>query len=324
MTATVLLVLLSVPLSAQQDRISVESKLDKQSVTIGDIVTYTVIITADTTLSVDSLAVGSNLGAFEIKDYTPRESQVVSGLRVYKQSYKITTFTTGDYQIPSLTINYKTAKGEVKSIKTDPVPLKVKSLLTGEKGEDIRPIRGPVDFKTPFPTWWVVGGGLLILAAILFFIFYRRARKPIDLGVEEVDTRLPWEIALDELAELEESGLLTKGLFREFYFRLSEIFRGYIERRYGIAALERTSYEIINEFRSLSLDSQEEKEIQKLLGESDLVKFAKFPPTTEGATAHFEETKEFVMKTRSLPFSSQPDSGDARSMNVEKTPEATS
>ena len=68
-----LLLLVSSLALAQQDRISVESKLDKQSITIGDRVKYTVIITADTTLSVDSLAIGDNLGAFEIKDFTPKE-----------------------------------------------------------------------------------------------------------------------------------------------------------------------------------------------------------------------------------------------------------
>ena len=144
---------------SQQDRISVESKLDKQSVTIGDRVNYTVIITADTNLVVDSLVIGSNLGAFEIKDFTPRESQIADGLRIYKQSYQLTTFTTGAYQIPPLEIKYETATAETKTIKTDPVPLSVKSLLSGEDGEDIRPIRGPVELESPFPIWWVIARG---------------------------------------------------------------------------------------------------------------------------------------------------------------------
>ncbi len=317
------LLLLGLTASAQQDRISVESKLDKQSVTIGDRVKYTVIITADTTLIVDSLAVGSNLGAFEIKDYTPRESQIVDGLHVYKESYDITTFTTGDYEIPSLTITYRNAAGEEKSIKTDPLQLTVKSLLTGEEGEDIRPLRGPVEIESPFPIWLVLGGVALLAAAVVFFILYRRAKAPIDLGREPVDTRLPWEVALAELEGLKRSELLEHGKFREFYFRVSEIFRGYLERRYGIAALERTSFEIINEFRALSLESQEEKYIQKLLDESDLVKFAKFPPTTDGALAHFEETKQFVMNTRSLPFTSQPNGKQAGHQAMAESREAT-
>lgn len=310
-------------LMAQQDRISVESKLDKQSITVGDRVTYTVIITADTTLTVDSLAIGSNLGAFEIKDFTPRESQLAEGLRIYKQSYEITTFTTGEYQIPPLEINYQTVSGEEKTIKTDPVPLTVKSLLSGEDGADIRPIRGPVEFESPFPLWWVIGGAVVALAAVLGYILYRRARKPIDLGEEPVDTRLPWEITLEELDKLESAELIAKGEFKAFYFRLSEIFRAYLERRYGIAALERTTYEILQEFRALSLESEEEKEIRQLLEECDLVKFAKFPPTTEGARAAYDATRAFVMKTRTLPFSSKPGAGEARKHAAVENPEAT-
>lgn len=297
--------MLSAPVRGQ-DRISVESTIDKQSITIGDHVRYTVKISADTSLLVDSLAVGTNLGMFEIKDYTPRKSEVSGGMRVSTESYEITTFTTGDYQIPPITIRYQDRAGESKTIATDPIAIKVNSLLKGEEGEDIKPLRGPKDYEGRIPLWVLITAAAVALGVLLFLYFYRRAGKPIDLGREAVDNRLPWEIALAELQALRNSDLIAKGLYKPYYLRLSEVFRKYLERRYGISALERTTHEIIGEFRGLALDKVEEEAIRKLLEECDLVKFAKYDPTQADIERHYQMAYDFVVQTRSLPFTSAP------------------
>lgn len=302
--AYLLLLILTASLSAQ-DRISVESRIDKPEITIGDIVRYTVVITADTSLKVDSLEVGSSLGMFEIKDYVPREEKVREGFRIITESFEITTFTTGDYQIPSLTIEYRTPDGRVKTIATDPITITVKSLLTGEDAEDIKPLKAQKSFEPGFPYLLVIIGAVVLAAVALFIYLYRRARKPIDLATEEVDTRLPWEIALQELGELNDSELIARGEYKAFYLRLSEIFRRYLEKRYGIKALERTTWEIIVEFGQLGLPNEEERTIAAFLDDCDLVKFAKFWPTGEQAESDFQRAREFVMNTRSLPYVSQ-------------------
>lgn len=290
------------PALRAQDKISVESTVDKQTITIGDRLTYTVKISADTSLVVDSLTVGTNLGMFEVKDYKPRQTSVKNGTRTSTESFEITTFTTGDYKIPSVTIRYRTPVGEMKSVATDPLPIKVNSLLTGEKGEDIKPLKPVKSFPREFPTLWVIVGVLLLGGAALFIWLYRRARRPIDLLSSAVDTRMPWEIALEELGKLRASDLLARGQYKLFYLELSDIFRRYLEKRYGIYALERTTTEIIDEFRKQALDSKEEKTIHEFLDGCDLVKFAKFIPTTEDIERDFQTAKEFVLQTRSLPF----------------------
>ncbi|TFH65250.1 MAG: hypothetical protein E4G91_03150 [Candidatus Zixiibacteriota bacterium] len=285
-----------------QDKISVESTIDKQTITIGDRITYTVKIASDTSLVVDSLTVGTNLGSFEVKDYKPRQSSVKDETRTSTESFEITTFTTGDYRIPPVTIRYRTPSGEVKSIATDPLPIKVNSLLSGEQGEDIKPLKPQKMFPREFPTLWVIVGSVLIAGAILFVWLYRRARRPIDLSTAVADTRLPWEIALEELARLRESDILARGEYKLFYLELSDIFRRYLERRYGIYALERTTIEIIMEFRKLALAKEEENVIHDFLEGCDLVKFAKYLPTSEDIERDYLTAKEFVLQTRSLPF----------------------
>ncbi len=292
-----------------QDKISVESTIDKQTITIGDRITYTVRISSDTSLTVDSLTVGTNLGAFEVKDYKPRQTTIKNGTRMSTESFEITTFTTGDYTIPPVTIRYRTPSGENKSVATDPLPIKVNSLLSGEQGEDIKPLKPLKMFPREFPTLWVIIGSLLLVGAALFFWLYRRARRPIDLATAVADTRFPWEIALEELAKLRESDLLARGEYKLFYLELSDIFRRYLEKRYGIYALERTTIEIIMEFRRLALDQREEKIIHDFLEGCDLVKFAKYIPSADDIERDYTTAREFVLQTRSVPFAATKEVG---------------
>jgi hypothetical protein len=279
----ILLLLLTAALPAAQERISVESTIDQQEITIGDRVNYRVTITADTSLVVDSLVVGTNLGIFEVKDYLPREEKIRAGYLIITEGFEITTFTTGEYQIPPIEIEYRTPAGETKSIVTDPLTLIVKSLLTGEDAEDIRGLKEQRSFKSDIPWWLIAAGAALLVAAVVFVILYRRARRPIDLSSKEIDTRLPWEIAFAELDALASEDLVARGQFKLYYLRLSEIFRRYLERRYGIGALERTTWEIIREFRVLALPEDEAEQVRSFLDDCDLVKFAKFVPTSEQA-----------------------------------------
>ena len=43
---------------------------------------------------------------------------------------------------------------------------------------------------------------------------------------------------------------------KEFYFKLSAVFRGYIQDRYGIDALEMTSEELIPNIKRLAVDEK--------------------------------------------------------------------
>lgn len=115
---------------------------------------------------------------------------------------------------------------------------------------------GPVPFVT---TNWpalitavVLGGGLVggLMAWGIMRLLARRRRVEIPW----VDPRPAHEIALAALDALQSEQLPAQGKMKEFYFRLSEIVRAYLEKRYGFGALEMTSDEIRSAFRSIERD----------------------------------------------------------------------
>ncbi len=86
------------------------------------------------------------------------------------------------------------------------------------------------------------------------------------------------EIAIEALKALKEMKLAEKGMFKEYYIRLSDIIRIYIENRYRIFAMDRTTWELFQEMRSKKIERLHVDKINDFLEGCDMVKFAKYTP----------------------------------------------
>ncbi len=284
----------------EKSLISVESKVDKATITIGDRVTYTLTIKSDPKVKLDPIPSGSNLGAFEIKDYKsyPPEKSKEEKM-INKAEYNITTFTTGEYVIPPIEITYSDPQGEKKSISSERIFITVKSVgATEAEMEDIRGLKPPIDITGGNRVFY--GVALFLFAAGLFAWFYLR-NKAKALKIPETPQELKgpaWEVAVSELQALRDSDLLKKKLVKQYYTTLSEILRKYIQRRYQILALDRTTQEIGREIKRIKIDRGTIEGIRLFLQDCDLVKFAKFIPKDEKINENWQQGIDIVELTR--------------------------
>lgn len=298
---TIVLSLTATTLLAQQGRILVESKVDKDRITIGDLVKYTVIITRDKDLKVEMPGLGANLGAFEIRDYNVSDPQEIDGKIVEKVEYIISTFETGEFEIPPLTIRYA-APGDTtrREIKTEKIKIFVESLKPSEAG-DIRDIKGPVELKRTLRRLIYTLSAALAVALVGFFIFYyiKKKRAGEALIPKKIEPPRPaHEVAYEELEKLKNSDLLERGLIKEFYIELSDIIRRYLEGRYFIAAMELTTTELMEKLRTANLDQFDIDLIDEFLDLCDLVKFAKYVPSYEENNKALEQAYQIVDRTK--------------------------
>jgi hypothetical protein len=106
-------------------------------------------------------------------------------------------------------------------------------------------------------------------------------------------------IALRELDGLAELKLWQQGEFKHYYTRLTEIIRQYMERRYGIPAMEMTSREIHQAWATSGEDREDlAGNLDLLLNLADLVKFAKEKPVASDNEENLERAYDFVHKTK--------------------------
>jgi len=78
------------------------------------------------------------------------------------------------------------------------------------------------------------------------------------------------------LGGLNKKGFLEEKKLKEFYSEFSDILRRYLERRFGIMALDRTTREILSDLKIGDFSSGLVGKVKEVLESSDLVKFAKF------------------------------------------------
>ena len=262
--------------------ISVESHVDRATITIGDRILYTLIVTTDPEVKLEPLALGSNLGAFEVKDYKIYDPEKTKdGRTINKNEYLITTFTTGEYVIPPITVNYTDPQREKKQIKSEPLFILVKSVGASESDkEDIRGLKPPIDVRGGYWAYLLILPILAVLAAG-GFLYYRQRAKGLALPEIPEELKKPtWEVALLELDRLRDPDLLKKKEVKRYFSILSDIIRKYIQRRFEISALDRTTAEIRREIKRIRLDQSIRESITGLLFFCDLVKFAKYVPST--------------------------------------------
>ena len=141
--------------------------------------------------------------------------------------------------------------------------------------------------------------GLLGAAALTWFLLRSKPVPENTPTPEAPREAIPHIQAFEALEALQKQQLWQQGKIKRYHSALSDVFRQYLEGRYQIAALEATSDEIMDALRGRGLPADVLQEIAPTLHMSDLVKFAKYnPSSTEHQTA-WEAVHRFVERTRS-------------------------
>lgn len=275
--------------------ITIETEIDKAEIFIGDLINYRLTVFFDSSIILTPPPIGANLGSFDVKDYqADDETDLDDGRKKIESRFLLTTFTTGDYIIPPIPIEYMMPDSTRKILISEPIAIRVSSLLAEDSDTlDIRDLKPPFDFKASKAWLYYLIGSVLIIGALIFFLIWRHRRKK-QLKSEWVDPRKPWEIAFEDLAVLREKNYPTENQFKLYYIELSEIVRAFLGRIYNIPVLDMTTDEFCSILAELEVTEDLYKWIKSFLGYADLVKFAKQIPKIERTESDFTDSHQLV------------------------------
>jgi hypothetical protein len=144
---------------------------------------------------------------------------------------------------------------------------------------------------------WLVLALVVIAVGIYFFLRYKKSLRTVS--VPQAPALPAWEKAYQELEALRRENLLDKGLFKEFFTRVSDIARYYMENRFNIHAPHMTTEEFLY-YLGISgyLNENQKNALKDFLNSCDMVKFAKYAPTVNEALTNFDLAKRLVDDTR--------------------------
>ncbi|PIF70015.1 BatD family protein [Flavobacterium sp. 2] len=238
-------------------------------------------LTLKTTVNSNSKVVFPKLkkiGALEVIQSYPIDTIKKNDTYELIKKYGLTQFDSGKYVIPSVQILIDKKPYLSDSIKVEVANVKVDTLQ--QKMYDIKDI-STVD--NGIGDWWKYVLALIIILGIGAFVYWY-VKKHQKKKIEEEVYKTPIEKATSLLNNLEQKELVQKGEIKEYYSELTDIARNYIEEAIHIPAMESTTSELIEAIRTAStkkkmaLTPETVENLERVLRQADLVKFAKSKP----------------------------------------------
>lgn len=207
--------------------------------------------------------------------------------------------------LPPVPIAVARANGEYLTLCTRPHAIVIDDPINNERDPQVRqnPPPRPQREDWPLARNLAIGVPLGVALGLAGAWLFRRWRARPKIVVVP-PPRLPWLVALDELAAVRRSGLLAAGRNDEYFDRVSDCVRKYLGARYGFDGLETTTDEMRALLKRVRPPVPELKRVADFLADCDLVKFARFVPDEADCVETLTRGEEIVRRT--IPVMTSP------------------
>lgn len=283
-------------LHAQEVKVATSTK----NIKIGEQIEYKISVQAPA----DAVVVfpeGQTFGALEMVKTNPTDTLKEKGKFRLEKAYYLTQFDEGKYTIPQQKIQISH-----KDFYTDSLLVEVHNVAVDTLKQplyDAKPIAEVTSPSSSHLWLWIVLGivALLLTAAALYFFVFRKKK----LSAEEERKKLPpFERAIQDLKDLQNSKYLIESKHKAYYTRLTDIVKEYLEDEVHILAKESTTDELLAKINNLQktgklyLSTETINNLKRVLQNADLVKFAKSKPSDNNAEYDRETIENVVIKTK--------------------------
>lgn len=290
--------------TAQRGPITFTVEVSPRQVWIADPITVRLTATAPDDTAV-SLPEASALGDLTIRSWgAVEERPTPGGGRTWRQTIVLESLVSGTVDVPPLVLKYgRRAEGVDapewdNELATDTLRVEVRSALTSQDSPTApRDITGTIAAPREPWRWWHVAALVASSLAVagLGYAVYWLVRRRLLRPPPPIDPEV-W--ALRELAALASRDWTAADESREYYYRLTEIVRHYIERKFHLAAPEMTTEEFLT---ALARDSAalpyDAVRLRGFLESCDLVKYAALRPNREDAENALSTARAFIHAT---------------------------
>lgn len=296
-----LFIILAMSVLAMSAQVSVEAEIDSIQIFVGQQAHVTISATAKENAKVEfpqfkpTQYVTPGVEVLDCKELEKKEQD--NGFVTRRVVYTMTSFDDTLYYLPPMEVKIDGKPYQSKSLALKVLTIDVDTLhaeqFFGPKDVQDNPFQWS-DWSLPF--WLSVL--MLVLLAVGYYLYLRlRDNKPIISHIRIVKRLLPHQKAMKEIEQIKADKMVTSENSKEYYTKLTDTLRKYIEERYGFSAMEMTSSEIIDRLTSAQ-DQKALDELRQLFTTADLVKFAKYSTLINENDANLVNAIEFINQTK--------------------------
>lgn len=285
--------------TANAQSVSATLRVDSNEIMIGDPVHVNLSVKYRKGTLVMLPNITDTIGNMEVSEASKLDTIIDGNNITLSRTYTVSAYDSGEYHAGPVHVLYKNSTGGTDTLFSNQEMVTVNTLDV-DTSKPIKAIKAPLEvpYKWQEFTYYIIGGVGLIIALIIGYLLWRRYRKNKPAMEERPRPKEPAHVwARKELKKLEEERLWQKDNVKQYYSRLTDILRFYLEYRYNWQAIESTTEEITAELPQYEINDIGKNLMLDTLRAADLVKFAKMMPAPDSNTKAMDNVKQFVEMT---------------------------
>src|SRR5690625_1576289 len=248
----------------------VKASIDTTDIRYGEEIKYTISVSLDSIQNV-VFPEGQTFSPFETINFYPIDTVTKQRLFELRRTYGITNFDSGAYTLPKQFVLIND-----EPVATPSFDVRVHQVEVDTLAQPMYSIKPFLPVKSvPLP-WtnillWLIG--LAILAFLVWYILAKRKEK----NASEKESLPPLEEAIKGFRELDAADYLQQNNSKEYYSKLTNIVKRYLDREVTKDALESTTDELLirlNAFRDsgrIPFDRLMIRDLKEELERADLI-----------------------------------------------------
>ena len=273
---------------AAQPRIRAGSVVRPETVTVADVFTYNVTVEVPRDARVEWPSINDSTAAVSQRAPARVRDEPAGDLRRETASYSLAAWDTGSVSLGLPDAVVRIGDQVIR------VPLGaqvyVRSVLPGDTSQHVpKPARDLFARQVPWWEQWWLAAAVIGALALLYWLYRRRRAPKVMRSAPVLDH---YARAMHDFERLDRLALADSGERGRYVALAVEVLRTYLTARVSSVTLSQTSSELVTAVRD---DTRVPvTRLAPLLGETDAIKFARYPITLERARELASEARGVV------------------------------
>jgi hypothetical protein len=263
-------------------------------ISLADLLHLSVSVEGSSSLKVEGGGIVASDG-WKVQPNKPSTTLLPKGGVRWQQVFVLDPLKPGKHELRLEPLRHQDGGGDWVTVNWKPLEVTVLTQITQADVRDLRDITAIEDLPSDRSGlgWWIwplIAAAALTIGGGAFWLRQRRrqTRPPLT----------PQQWADRELERLLALGLPEKGAVERFHTLLSNVVRGYLEKRFYLRARRQTTPEFLRAMAdSPQLSAEQQEFLRGFLQQCDLAKFAQFRPSSEECQERATAARAFVAQT---------------------------
>lgn len=272
---------------------TIQTITDKKTILIGEQVKLKIKATlpAGHEIPFNKINIPDSIPHFEVVDAGKADTvSVGSDAKAIEQTLVLTSFDSGRWVFPSLTVSF--AQGDFR---TDSFIVDV-SYSPADSTNQLRDIKPIINVSVTDYTWYYIIGGTILLLLIAFLLYRNLKKKKTDKPtITTPASKLSaYDEAMAALKDLQRFVPVTADEIKNYHSKLAAIFKQYFGRKQQKNLAVKTTSDLLVRMKEAGLAGQTISDLAIVLRCTDAVKFAKYLPMATESQDSLQKLKAVI------------------------------